>query len=142
MQPYHMRHGEQKNKIFLCTHNENSSGYEYSPIWVQFLNDAGHNAIHWSNIGNIRAEDTEIMEWARINKHIVFTHDLDFGSLLYTTGAKAPSVIQLRVENILPSSVGNELLETLRIATEELNNGALITIDPRRQRVRILPLRR
>ena len=112
------------------------------PIWVRFLNDAGHNAIHWSNIGNIRAEDTEIMEWARINKHIVFTHDLDFGSLLYTTGAKAPSVIQLRVENILPSSVGNELLETLRIATEELNNGALITIDPRRQRVRILPLRR
>ena len=112
------------------------------PIWVQFLNDAGHDAIHWSNIGNIRAEDTEIMEWARINKHIVFTHDLDFGSLLYATGAKAPSVIQLRVENILPSSVGNELLETLKIAAEELNNGALITIDPRRQRMRILPLRR
>ena len=112
------------------------------PIWVQFLNNAGHNAIHWSNIGDIRAEDTEIMEWARINKHIVFTHDLDFGSLLYTTGAKAPSVVQLRVENILPSSVGNELLKTLKIATEELNNGALITIDPRRQRVRILPLRR
>ena len=112
------------------------------PIWVQFLNDAGHDAIHWSNIGNIRAEDTEIMEWARINKHIVFTHDLDFGSLLYATGAKAPSVIQLRVENILPSSVGSELLETLKIATEELNNGALITIDPRRQRMRILPLRR
>ena len=112
------------------------------PIWVQYLNDAGHDAIHWSNIGNIRAEDTEIMEWARINKHIVFTHDLDFGSLLYATGAKAPSVIQLRVENILPSSVGNELLETLKIATEELNNGALIIIDPRRQRMRILPLRR
>lgn len=112
------------------------------PIWVQYLNDAGHDAIHWSNIGNIRAEDTEIMEWARINKHIVFTHDLDFGGLLYATGAKAPSVIQLRVENILPSSVGNELLETLKIATEELNNGALITIDPRRQRMRILPLRR
>ena len=112
------------------------------PIWVQFLNDAGHDAIHWSNIGNIRAEDTEIMEWARINKHVVFTHDLDFGSLLYATGAKAPSVIQLRVENILPSSVGNELLETLKIATEELNNGALIIIDPRRQRMRILPLRR
>ena len=112
------------------------------PIWVQYLNDAGHDAIHWSNIGNIRAEDTEIMEWARINKHIVFTHDLGFGGLLYATGAKAPSVIQLRVENILPSSVGNELLETLKIATEELNNGALITIDPRRQRMRILPLRR
>ena len=42
-----------------------------------------------------------------VNKElfIVFTHDLDFSSLLFATGAKAPSVIQLRVQNILPSSL-------------------------------------
>jgi predicted nuclease of predicted toxin-antitoxin system len=111
-----------------------------SPIWEKFLNDAGHEAIHWSKIGNIRAEDTEIMQWAKVNRFIVFTHDLDFSGLLYATGAKAPSVIQLRVENILPSSVGNVVLEALQVGSEPLKNGALITIDPRRQRIRILPL--
>ena len=111
-----------------------------SPIWENFLNNAGHDAIHWSKIGDIRAEDSEIIQWAKDNKFIVFTHDLDFSSLLFVTGAKAPSVIQLRVQNILPSSVGNIVLETLQVALEKLESGALITIDPRRQRIRILPL--
>ena len=111
-----------------------------SPIWESFLCNAGHEAIHWSKIGDIRAEDLEIMQWAKDNEFIVFTHDLDFSSLLFATGAKAPSVIQLRVQNILPSSVGNVVLETLQTVSEQLENGVLITIDPRRQRIRVLPL--
>ena len=111
-----------------------------SPIWEKFLNDAGHEAVHWSKVGDIRAQDVEIMQWAAINKFLVFTHDLDFSCLLYATGAKAPSVIQLRVENILPSLVGNIVLETLRSGEKQLESGALITIDPRRQRIRVLPL--
>ncbi len=109
-------------------------------IWVEFLMNAGHEAIHWSKVGDIRAEDTEIMEWARINQFVVFTHDLDFGTLLYLTNAKAPSVIQLRVEHILPSAVGDIVLDTLKTVEENLKKGALVTIDPRRQRVRLLPL--
>ena len=77
-------------------------------IWESFLNEAGHEAIHWSKIGDIRTEDTEIMAWARENQYVVFTHDLDFGSLLYATNAKSPSVIQLRAEHILPEIVGDE----------------------------------
>ena len=42
--------------------------------------------------------------------------------------------------NILPSSVGNVVLETLQTVSEQLENGVLITIDPRRQRIRVLPL--
>lgn len=110
-------------------------------IWERYLNNAGHEAIHWSKFGNIRAEDEEIMAWARENQYVVFTHDLDFGSLLYATNAKAPSVIQLRVEHILPEIVGDAVLETLNIATEKLKDGTLITIDPRRHRIRLLPLR-
>ena len=49
-------------------------------IWESFLNEAGHEAIHWSKIGDIRTEDTEIMAWARENQYVVFTHDLDFGA--------------------------------------------------------------
>ena len=109
--------------------------------WERFLNQAGHEAIHWSQIGDIRAEDKEIMAWARENQHIVFTHDLDFGSLLFVTNARSPSVVQLRVEHILPEIMGDAVLETLSITSEKLNEGALITIEPRRHRIRLLPLR-
>ena len=50
-------------------------------VWEGFLCDAGHSAIHWSRVGNIRAMDNEIMKWARENNHVVFTHDLDFDSV-------------------------------------------------------------
>jgi len=36
--------------------------------WVEFLEAQGHEVIHWREIGEIRAEDIEIMEWARQNQ--------------------------------------------------------------------------
>ncbi len=109
--------------------------------WMEFLEAQGHEAIHWREIGEIRAEDTEIMEWARQNQSIVFTHDLDFGSLLYSTNANKPSVIQLRMENIVPSVAGNMVVEALNAVSKALENGAIVTIDPKRHRIRLLPLR-
>jgi predicted nuclease of predicted toxin-antitoxin system len=110
--------------------------------WEHFLNRAGPDAIHWSRIGDIRADDDAIMEWARDHGYVVFTHDLDFGSLLFTTNAATPSVIQLRVQHIVPDVVGNAVLEALVTAADALKSGALVTIDPRRHRIRLLPLRR
>ena len=71
-----------------------------SPLWVQLLTDAGHEAVHWSRIGAPNASDREIMAWARSNGFIVFTHDLDFGTILASTDAEAPSVFQLRTQDI------------------------------------------
>lgn len=110
-------------------------------IWESFLHDAGHQALHWSNIGDIRAADIDIMLWAREHSFIVFTHDLDFGALLFSTNAKSPSVIQLRTENIMPTVVGTIVLQTLDNITAELHAGVLVTIDPRKNRVRLLPLK-
>jgi len=110
-------------------------------VWEDFLRDAGHEAIHWSRIGDIRADDDAIMAWAREHGHVVLTHDLDFGSLLFTTNATAPSVLQLRVQHIVPDAEGDAVLETLITAEDSLNSGALVTIDPRRHRIRLLPLR-
>lgn len=109
--------------------------------WVGFLNSKGHEAKHWRQIGDIRAEDTEIMEWARDNEYIVFTHDLDFGSLLYSTNASKPSVIQLRMADIVPEVAGSFVIESLNKVSNELQEGALVIIDPKRHRVRLLPLR-
>lgn len=81
------------------------------------------------------------MEWARNNKFVVFTHDLDFGALLYATKATARSVIQLRIEDIRPKSVGEIVLTALSKAASEIEKGALVTIDPRKNRIRLLPIK-
>ena len=44
------------------------------------------------------------MEWAQTNGYVVFTHDLDFGTLLALTQGVAPSVVQLRSQDVLPQS--------------------------------------
>lgn len=111
-----------------------------SPTWEPFLEGNGYETKHWRNIGAIDAPDTEIMEWAKTNGYIVFTHDLDFSALLFATKASAPSVIQLRTEDVRPSSVGHLVLLALESAKEAIFQGALVTIDPRKSRIRLLPL--
>lgn len=96
---------------------------------------------HWSEIGDVTAPDSEIMEWARNHHFVVFTHDLDFGALLYTTKATAPSVIQLRIEDIRPEQVGELVLTALSKVESEIRRGALVTIDPRKARIRLLPFK-
>ena len=113
-----------------------------SPNWVAVFAKYNIEALHWSNVGDPRERDTVIMEWARTNGYIVFTHDLDFGSLLAATGADAPSVIQIRTQDILPSSIENLAIAALRQFESELESGALVTVDPAQSRVRILPIRR
>lgn len=47
-----------------------------SPRLVEILREAGYDAVHWSIVGDARADDTEILEWARDHGCIVITHDL------------------------------------------------------------------
>jgi predicted nuclease of predicted toxin-antitoxin system len=113
-----------------------------SPLWAAFLCGHGHEAQHWTAIGDARAPDREIMEWARESGSIVFTHDLDFGVLLALTRADGPSVIQVRAHDTLPTALGQTLLAVLDAQRDALESGALVTIDPRGARVRVLPIRR
>ena len=57
-----------------------------SPNWVDELPSRGWPSVHWCTTGDPRATDREIMDWARTNGH-VFTHDLDFGTMLALTHA-------------------------------------------------------
>jgi len=113
-----------------------------SPLWVQLLADAGHEVAHWSRIGEPNASDREIMAWARSNGFIVFTHDLDFGTILASTDAEAPSVFQVRTQDISPHNIGDLVLSAIEQFEEALKEGALVTLDKKRARVRLFPLRR
>ena len=112
-----------------------------SPEWVAVLTQAGWETVHWSGVGNLRAADSEIMAWARQHGHAVFTHDLDFGTLLALTQAEGPSVIQVRTQDVTPAAIGKLVLAALRRFQTELEKGALIVLDEATVRARILPLK-
>jgi predicted nuclease of predicted toxin-antitoxin system len=112
-----------------------------SPVWVKVFQTAGHEAVHWSSVGPTTAPDETIMEWARQSGSVVFTHDLDYGALLYATRASSPSVIQLRCEDVRPASMQTVVLSALDTLQSDLANGALVTIDPGKSRIRTLPFR-
>ena len=111
-----------------------------SAEWIPLLEEAGCTAVHWSAIGDLRADDAMIMAWASAHDHVVFTHDLDFGTALALTRAGKPSVIQVRSRRILPEHMGTIVLAALERYERELNLGALVVIEPAKSRVRILPL--
>jgi predicted nuclease of predicted toxin-antitoxin system len=111
-----------------------------SPDWVALFHQQGRSAVHWSTVGDPRATDRVIMDWAVANGHVVFTLDLDFGTILALTHATGPSVLQVRAEDVLPDTIGALVLAALRQHETDLASGALVVVDAGRSRVRVLPL--
>jgi predicted nuclease of predicted toxin-antitoxin system len=80
------------------------------------------------------------MDYARENGLLVFTHDLDFGALLAQKQSRGPSVIQIRTQDVLPKAIGEMVIRALHAARHHLESGALVTVDPNRHRIRVLPI--
>jgi predicted nuclease of predicted toxin-antitoxin system len=112
-----------------------------SPQWVAFPGSAGHEAIHWSSVGDVRATDDAIMTRAASNGRTVVTQDLDFGARLALRHMARPSVLLLRLDGSLPGDIGGAVLSVLARAAEELEAGALVVLDERHARVRRLAFR-
>ena len=111
-----------------------------SPRWAAVLQRHGWAAIHWSAIGDPRATDRIIMDWAQANNYVVSTHDLDFGALLAATHAAGPRVIQIRAQDVLPEHLEDIIIQALRSYEAVLESGALVIVDESKLRARILPL--
>ena len=111
-----------------------------SPDWVPVLQRRRWPAVHWSTVGDPRATDRTIMDWAVENGYIVFTHDLDFGTTLALTHATGPSVLQVRAEDVLPDHLEGIVIAALKQHATELASGALVVVDESRSRVRVLPI--
>jgi len=111
-----------------------------SPRWVSMLANAGIEAAHWSTLGVVNALDSEIMAFAKAKGYVVLTHDLDFSAILAATQGDKPSVVQIRSEDVSPDVIGRSVIGALQQMTAELEEGALLTVDPSRTRLRVLPL--
>jgi len=113
-----------------------------SPGWTERLTRVGIVAVHWSTVGDPSSRDDEILAWTRENGCVLLTHDLDFSAILAATSEAAPSVIQLRMQDLLSDRALAAVVAAVRAHGAELDAGALMSIDEGGARVRILPLRR
>lgn len=111
-----------------------------SPAWQDTLTAAGIDAAHWTGLGAPNALDREIMDFARDTDSIVLTYDLDFSAILAVTNQDKPSVVQLRAEDTSPLANGAAVIAAIRQCEAELEQGALVTVDPLRFRLTLLPL--
>ena len=113
-----------------------------SPDWVRFLEEGDIAAQHWSSLGDPTSPDLEIMQYARKHGYAILTHDLDFASLLALTGANGPSVVQIRSGDAFPSTIAKQVIEAIGQSSSQLNEGAILTVEPQRYRATLLPISR
>lgn len=111
-----------------------------SPRWVGLLAHHGLEAVHWSTVGAASAPDHEILAWAREHLHVLVTHDLDFSAILAATRERSPSVLQLRWLDLQSDAAVAAVATAARAHREAIERGALLSIDERGARIRILPL--
>ena len=111
-----------------------------SPIWTDVLRERSIESVHWTTVGDARATDKEIIDWARENGYVVFTHDLDFTTILALTGASGPSVLQVRAQDVSPANLKDVVTAALLEHASEFESGAIVVVDKARSRVRILPI--
>ncbi len=113
-----------------------------SPSWVERLARHGLEAVHWSTIGAATAADVEILTFANEHHFVVITNDLDFSAILAAGVLDGPSVVQIRSHDLLSDVVVSIVAKALDAHREDIERGALLSIDEAGTRVRVLPLRR
>jgi len=111
-----------------------------SPSWVERLARHGFEAVHWSTIGAATAADVEIVTWANEHYFVVIANDLDFSAILAAGAIDRPSVVQLHTQDLLSEGAARIVARALEAHREDIERGALLSIDEGGTRVRMLPL--
>jgi len=107
---------------------------------VSWLKGQGHEAKHLRDEGLQRLPDEEIFAKATREQSIILTFDLDFSEIVATARQSLPSVIIFRLQDERPDNVNRRLEVVLQGVANELNQGAIVSVDETRYRVRRLPI--
>jgi predicted nuclease of predicted toxin-antitoxin system len=102
-----------------------------SAVWTKYLQGRGHEAQHWSALGEHNASDRVIMAYAAEHGAVILTGDMDFAEIHAFENSIKPSVIQIRAKDLLPP---------LTIGASDLMLGAVVTIKGTRMRIAKLPI--
>jgi len=80
------------------------------------------------------------LAYTKSNRYVVFTHDLNFGTILAATQEDYPGVIQIRTQDVTPEYLRTPVVSALYQFEKHLEDGTIVTIDQKKLRARILPL--
>lgn len=113
-----------------------------SPLIVELLVRAGHEATHVRDVGLGSVLDAEILTFAAERGMLIVSADTDFGDLLAQTNADSPSVVLLRRQSDRRASeIAALVLANLGSVADDLDAGAIVVFDEDRIRIRRLPMR-
>jgi len=107
---------------------------------AKFLREAGIDTVHVGEVGYAVADDAAILKKARDEDRTVVTLDADFHILLALSRATLPSVIRIRIEGLYGEQAAVLIKTVLARCNEELERGAMVTVQRKRIRIRRLPL--
>lgn len=112
-----------------------------SPVVVQELRRAGHDAMHVGEVLRLNSPDVDVLEHASQDARVIVAADTDFGDLLAARQAVQPSVVLFhRLSGRRPREQVALLLANLPAVSSDLAAGAIVVIEERRLRLRTLPI--
>ena len=107
---------------------------------ASLLRERGWDVQHVSERGMSKAKDAAIIALARQEQRMVVTLDADFHALLAVAGATGPSVLRIRMEGLKADQVAALIERVLVLASDELSQGAMITLAEGKVRIKLLPV--
>ena len=111
-----------------------------SPLTVSELSKEGYKVSRITDFLPATFSDTKIVDFARTEKAVIITQDMDFSSLIAKSGRRSPSLISLRVSRANPVFISQLLKSVLPQIQTELSEGAIISVDDFHFRIRKLPV--
>lgn len=86
--------------------------------------------------------DEEIFAKAARESRTILTFDLGFSELVALSGQSTVSAVVFRLANARSDNVIRRVNRVLEESADELEHGAIITVEEERHRVRLLPIGR
>ena len=109
---------------------------------VTWLQEQGHEATHLRDEGLQKLENGDIFTKAFRESRIILTWDLDFTEILALSKTGTVSAVVFRLMNTRSDHVIKRLERVLSASARDLEEGAIISVEEGRHRVRLLPLGR
>jgi predicted nuclease of predicted toxin-antitoxin system len=109
---------------------------------VTWLREQGHDATHLRDEGLQTLENGAIFTKAFRESRIILTWDLDFTEILALSKTGTVSAVVFRLINTRSDHVIERLARVLLESAQDLEEGAIISVEEGRHRVRLLPLGR
>ncbi|MCF8240971.1 MAG: DUF5615 family PIN-like protein [Melioribacteraceae bacterium] len=111
-----------------------------SPRVKSILQSKRIEVLHVADLNMSKATDTEIFNYAYLNNFVIISSDTDFGYILSKRRNNFPSVILLRYLPYDSDLVGAYISKGINKFKSELDEKSILVIEPKRMRIKKLPI--